>query len=303
MLFRQARQMLVVEAPAKVNLFLEILGKRSDGYHDLETLMVSVGMYDTLTFMEDQPGKIRLRCFEGSPVGASGPDRSTPLPEDGNNLVVRAAELLGSRAGVGQGVRIELIKRIPVAAGLAGGSSDAAATLVALNRFWNLRLNNDELARMAAELGSDVPFFLNPTAAAICRGRGEIIKPLFPKARLHFVIACPMLGLSTAAVFKRCTLPAIPRSVAPIVECLASGRLGEMGSLLYNALEPAAFELDPRVCKLKELLSRETADGCLMTGSGSACFALCANRRQARHIAGRLRSRHAANVFAVSSAL
>ena len=239
MLFRQSRQTLVVHAPAKVNLFLEILGKRSDGYHDLETLMVSVGMYDTLTFMEDQTGKIRLRCFEGSPVGSLPRVRSAPLPVDGDNLVVRAADLLRSRAGVGQGIRIELIKRIPVAAGLAGGSSDAAATLVALNRLWNLRLGSDQLARLASELGSDVAFFLNPTPAAICRGRGEIIEPIAPAATLHFVIACPTSGLSTAAVFKRCTVPARPRSVMPITACLQSGRLGKLGACFTTRWSPS----------------------------------------------------------------
>src|SRR5690606_22059398 len=182
--------------PAKLNLFLEVLGKRADGYHELETLMLSVGLYDTLivadlpstdgTPTEEHSNGIRLQVFNtdhDSPDGQFGHD---PIPTGRDNLVVRAAELLRNHAGRNCGAAITLVKRIPAAAGLAGGSSDAAATLAALNRLWNLKLDRADLIALAAQLGSDVGFFLAETPAAVCRGRGEQIEAVpFPLA-LHF---------------------------------------------------------------------------------------------------------------------
>src|SRR5438094_7646909 len=138
---------VVVWAPAKVNLFLEVLAKRTDGYHEIATLMVAVSLYDTLEFKEDTSGEIRLRCDH--------PDL-TPGPA---NLVWRAATLLQQHTGCHRGAQIRLVKRIPLAAGLAGGSTDAAATLAGLNRLWQLGQSSAELADLGAELGSDIPFF------------------------------------------------------------------------------------------------------------------------------------------------
>src|SRR5438552_1098782 len=151
---------LVVWAPAKVNLFLEVLGKRPDGYHEIATLMAAVGLYDTLVFKEEPSGEVRLR--------SSNSDLSTG-PE---NLVLRAVELVRQHTGSKRGVAIRLIKRIPLAAGLAGGSTDAAATLAGLNQLWRLGLETKDLAGLAAQLGSDVPFFF-AAPAAWCTGRGE----------------------------------------------------------------------------------------------------------------------------------
>src|SRR5947209_6913376 len=137
---------VVVWAPAKVNLFLEVLAKRADGYHEIATLLVAVSLYDTLEFKEEASGEIRLHSDH--PNLSTGPE----------NLIVRAAELLRRRTGCGRGAAVRLAKRIPMAAGLAGGSSDAAATLAGLNRLWRLGLTRGELAVLGAELGSDVPF-------------------------------------------------------------------------------------------------------------------------------------------------
>src|SRR5689334_10702080 len=156
---------LTVRAPAKVNLFLEVLRRRPDGYHDLATLMVAVGLYDTLELRDDPGGSVSLRCDH--PQLSTGPD----------NLVVRAAELVRQTAGVTKGVAIRLWKRIPLAAGLAGGSSDAAATLAGLNRLWQLGWDRARLAELGARLGSDVAFFFS-APAAWCTGRGEVVEPL-----------------------------------------------------------------------------------------------------------------------------
>ena len=136
---------LIVHAPAKVNLFLEILGKRADGYHELETLLVAVNVYDTLVFQEDESGVIEFRCDDAA------------IPQGPTNLVVRSALLVREETGSKAGVKIWLRKRIPVAAGLGGGSSDAAATLAGLDRLWNLGLSLPDLSRLGARIGSDVP--------------------------------------------------------------------------------------------------------------------------------------------------
>ena len=167
---------LEIRAPAKVNLFLEVLAKRPDGYHDIETLMVAVNIFDTLKFREDSSGDIRLAC--NRPELSTGPD----------NLVVRAAALLKRQTGCEKGARIRLVKRIPLAAGLAGGSSDAAVTLIGLNRLWKLQLSPKQLMSLATELGSDVAFFFS-TPAAWCTGRGERVTRLRLGKPLWFVLA------------------------------------------------------------------------------------------------------------------
>src|SRR5580765_8949946 len=175
MLYRGQPNFVTVFAPAKLNLILKVLGKRADGYHELETLMVSVDLYDTLTFRDDPTGNLSLTCRDGGPRLARSPPREMPgVGQD--NLAIRAARLLQETTRTSHGARIELMKRIPLAAGLAGGSSDAAATLSGLNRLWNLGLTAVELMQLASRLGSDIPFFLCSAWAAICRGRGEIVE-------------------------------------------------------------------------------------------------------------------------------
>src|SRR5438445_1631133 len=201
MLCRSQTTNVTVFAPAKLNLFLKVLGKRDDGYHELETLMVSVGLYDALSLTDDPDGPLALSCRDGGPRARRDSSREMP-PAGADNLVLRAAELLRAAAGTARGAQIVLIKRIPLAAGLAGGSSDAAAALVGLNRLWRLGLSRGDLAALAARLGSDVPFFLCSTPAAICRGRGDVVEPLHLAARLWFVVARPHSGLSTADVYR-----------------------------------------------------------------------------------------------------
>src|SRR5262245_58478457 len=179
---------VLVRAPAKVNLFLEVLGKRPDGYHELATLMVAVSLYDTLEFKEARSQAFALDLV--SQPNHAGDEARPGLSAGPENLVWRAAELLRQRSGVKAGARVRLHKRIPLAAGLAGGSSDAAATLVGLNRLWRLGWSREQLQPLAAELGSDVAFFLK-SDAAWCRGRGEIITPLTPGGPLWLVLACP----------------------------------------------------------------------------------------------------------------
>jgi 4-diphosphocytidyl-2-C-methyl-D-erythritol kinase len=307
MRFRRVGPSLVVHTPAKLNLFLELLGKRPDGYHELETLMVAVDLIDTLTFTEEDSNEIRLQCSGlGTGKHGSAPNESDSARPDGeregiplgsDNLVVRAAQLLREHAGVGRGVRITLVKRIPSAAGLAGGSSDAAATLMALNRFWNLGLGVPELQRLASHLGSDVAFFVDGTSAAVCHGRGEIIEPLDVPLGLHFVIVRPRTGLSTALVYKHAQVPTAKKSVHDLAAALRGGQIGVMGRLLHNALQAPAERLNPEVNRLQSVFSSLPVLGHQLSGSGTAYFGLCANARHARSLAGRLKGARVGRVW------
>ena len=301
MLSRQHRQSLVIRTPAKLNLFLEILGRRPDGFHELETLMVTVGIYDTLTFREEVSGEIRLRCFGSTVSEPSDGVLTDEVPDGRENLVFRAAELLRNHAGVDRGVSIELNKRIPVAAGLAGGSSDAAATLAGLNRLWQLGLTASDLEQLASQLGSDVGFFLGETSAAVCRGRGEQVNPIVVPVGMHFVIARPGRGLSTALVYKNCRPSPQPTNCQRLVECLRQGRLDGVGRHFQNALQAPAEQLNSDVTMLKTFFSKQPVLGHMMTGSGSAYFALCANRRQSQRLAARLRAEKGCRAFVAQS--
>lgn len=292
---------LVVQAPAKLNLFLEILGKRADGYHELETLMITVGIYDTLSFTEEDSEEIGLRVVDAGRRSASLRAESELIPTGSENLVVRAALLLRQFAGLKRGVRIALWKRIPAAAGLAGGSSDAAATLVALNRLWKLGLATSELCSLAGQLGSDVAFFVTGQSAAVCRGRGEIVEPMTLPFGMHFVVVRPHSGLSTAAVYRNFKPAATTKQAEGLVEAFQSGRLDRAGETLHNALEPTACELNPDVKRVKSELKKLPVLGELMSGSGTACFALCANQAAARQAAARLRAMGIGHAWEVTS--
>src|SRR5262245_43325190 len=177
---RRLGTQIEITTPAKINLFLEVLARRPDGFHEIETLLAAVTIWDTLHFAPDASGRIALSCRWAAEH--SGGD----IPADQDNLVWRAAALLRERAAVAAGASIHLIKRIPAAAGLGGASSDAAATLVAANLAWRLNWRREQLCELAAELGSDVPFFLT-RGAALASGRGERLAEL-GVPRLHIAL-------------------------------------------------------------------------------------------------------------------
>jgi 4-diphosphocytidyl-2-C-methyl-D-erythritol kinase len=262
-------------APAKLNLFLEVLGRRPDGYHELETLMVTVDLFDTLTCIEEPSGRIRLTCDDPG------------LPTGSENLVVRAAERLQEASGTGRGAAIDLSKSIPAEAGLGGGSSDAAAALVALDRLWNLQTPPDRLDALAGEIGSDVAFFLH-APAAVCRGRGERVEPVALPEAIHFVLVCPPIGSSTAAVYRHLDVPERPRPITPLLEALASP--DALGGCLFNRLQGTAERLRPELRRVREALEGlgSALSGHLMSGSGSAWFGLARDRDAADAAAHRL---------------
>jgi 4-diphosphocytidyl-2-C-methyl-D-erythritol kinase len=281
-----------VWAPAKVNLFLEVLGRRPDGYHDLATLMITVGLFDSLEFRESRSRQVRLEC--DLPGLSTGPD----------NLVCRAAELIRARFGVSAGVDVRLSKRIPLQAGLAGGSSDAAATLAGLDALWRLGLPAHELGRLGAELGSDVTFFFFGPAAW-CTGRGEIVEPLKPGGPLDLVLACPSVGLSTAGVFGALTAGGAAVDGLAVRRALAAGDPVEIGRHLHNRLQGPAERLCPAVAHWRERLEGLAPAGVLMSGSGSTVFALARDAaealRMARALHGVREDGEQARVFVVRS--
>lgn len=259
-----AERGLQVFAPAKLNLFLEIQGRRPDGYHDLESLMLTVDLFDRLEIAEDPTGAISLHCDDPS------------LPTDAANLVVQAAERLKVLTGTSRGASITLSKSIPAQAGLGGGSSDAAATLTALNQLWETGVSEDRLDALAGTIGSDVTFFRH-APAAVCRGRGERVEPWSLKVPLTFVLVCPPLGSGTADVYRNLNPPERPRPIGPFLEALTTGETRAIGQALFNRLQPVAEALRPPLRTVRDALLKlvpSCLDGTLMSGSGSAFFGL-----------------------------
>jgi 4-diphosphocytidyl-2-C-methyl-D-erythritol kinase len=300
-----------VLAAAKVNIFFEVLSRRDDGFHEIESLMVPIGLYDTLILEDDPSSQVSLTTRwaigyqQQSPANkdtAAVSDQFGDLPEAENNHAVRAIRLLARQAKINRGAKLRLIKRIPAAAGLGGGSSDAAAALIAANIAWKLNWSVTRLQNIAAEIGSDVPFFLT-CCPAICRGRGEKIEPVAGMPILHFVIVRPPEGLATAQVYQACRPGQPPRQVDEVIKALRQGDFKTIGSVAYNRLLPPARAQSSWIDRLIELLNNEDCPVVGMSGSGSSCFAICRSAVQARRLAARLQNRcpGIGKIWAVSS--
>ncbi|MEK7708009.1 MAG: 4-(cytidine 5'-diphospho)-2-C-methyl-D-erythritol kinase [Verrucomicrobiota bacterium] len=255
-------------SPCKVNLLLNILGKRADGFHELETIMHPVNLCDRLTFERGGHG-VELTCSDAN------------LPADARNLVHRAATAFLQATQIGDGVRIHLEKKIPLAAGLGGGSGNAATTLLGLNELLGEPLPPAKLNELAAALGSDVPFFLQ-TKPALATGRGEKIQPLdfFPALRgAVFLLIHPGFGISTAWAYQNlarfpAALNGQPGLGQRLVSLLQTGDLHASGRALYNSLEAPALEKYPLLALFQEFLRSHGAAATLMSGSGSTTFAI-----------------------------
>ena len=270
---------LTAEAPAKINLFFEVLGKRSDNFHEIISIAVPIRLFDTLTFEATDNPHIQFDCVGGKEI-----------PLDDTNLVVRAAKCMQQRFNVRRGAAIKLTKRIPSQAGLGGGSSDAVAVLRLARRGWNLDIPDSELLTIAAEIGSDCPIFFYDVPT-ISKGRGEQIQPLFPIPALWFVLLKPPKGLSTASVYAECMPLHDGQFCQPdkLITALSGGNVQEIGQHLFNRLEVPAQKLWHRFGEVKDQL---LAAGCLavqMSGSGTAFFGLCENEVHAKEIFQRLR--------------
>lgn len=296
---------ITVQTPAKLNLFLSIDHKRPDGFHDITSLMLSVGIYDTLVFTEEPSSEVELRVADANSLFPQQTKlQNCCIPSGEDNLVVRAIRLLQAKTGTHKGIRIQLLKRIPSEAGLGGGSSDAAATLFAANKLWQLGLTLNDLRDLASELGSDIPFFLTESSSAICRGRGEIIESVSIPHCLYFVIVRPSSGLSTADVYRHCRVRTHSKNqVDQLVSHLASGQFHSLSSLILNDLQIPAEKLSSEILILKDFFAKQSVLGHMMSGSGTAYFGICHNRAQACQIAARLRSTVKGHIFVVQNRL
>lgn len=269
---------LVKASPCKVNLLLNVLGRRADGFHELETLMYPINLYDELSFTEAGNG-IELTCSDAS------------LPTDGRNLVCRAAAAFLERALIKQGVRLHLEKRIPLAAGLGGGSGNAATTLLGLNELFPGALPPADLAQLAASLGSDVPFFLQ-NQPALATGRGERIQSLdfFPVLKgATFLLVHPGFGIASAWAYQQ--LQRFPEAVNgrpgqahQLIRLLRQNELKTASANFYNSLEAPALEKFPLLELFQDFFRERGALGTLMSGSGSTTFALLESQRAAEEL-------------------
>jgi 4-diphosphocytidyl-2-C-methyl-D-erythritol kinase len=271
--------MIIRHAPAKVNIGLAVQRKRADGYHDIATIFLKISLADTLTF-ERLPRDIVVECDHPE------------VPSDTRNLAYQAAALLQPLAP-GCGVRIQVQKAIPAAAGLGGGSSDAATTLLALNTLWDLRLAPEELRRYGARLGADVPFFLLPTNAAVGVGRGDELTALCCPWTFFLVLVKPPLAVSTAWVYQHLSfeLTPPPNNTNILKQHLESGDIASLGKALFNDLESVVLPQFSVVQEIKQALWHSGVVGVCMSGSGPTVYALCLSQEVAQDVASQVAQR------------
>ena len=275
---------LTLSSPAKLNIFLEVLGKRPDGFHELETIMLRTQFCDQLTFLPTRSPEITLRLSDATSAAMHG---LVPLNE--SNLIVKAARAIQQSCGTQLGAEIILHKRIPPESGLGGGSSNAATALIGCRQIWNVDTTDDQMHQIAATLGSDINFLLSGTAAAVCRGRGEIIEPLPLAGRLYFVALRPKQGNSTAAVFRQTKIGTEMRSSSTLANAIRLGT-GNLPTLIFNRLTEAASELNRAMAELLKRIPQLIHRRAFMSGSGSTVYVVANSRMDAQSVAGQLRA-------------
>jgi 4-diphosphocytidyl-2-C-methyl-D-erythritol kinase len=272
------RMKVFEKAPAKINLSLDVLYKREDGYHEVEMVMTMVDLADRIEMQELSRDTIIISSQAGY------------IPLDEKNLAFQAAKLIKDRYDVKQGVYIHLDKKIPVAAGLAGGSSDAAATLRGLNRLWQLNIPLDELQKLGAELGSDVPFCVSG-GTAVARGRGEKLEMIDSPPQCWVILAKPPINVSTSEIYGRFKASEVksPPATPAILESIRTKNFEGLCSGLGNMLEEVTLDLYPEVRHLKECMQKLGADGVLMSGSGPTVFGLVSKEAKVPRVYNGLR--------------
>jgi len=289
---------VVVRTPAKLNLFLELMARRSDGYHDIDTVMVPINCYDTLDFRRAEHGTIRIATnwwpshqHWVQELGPAQADLLLYIPDDERNLIHRAILATSELGRLSGGFNVEVRKRIPAGAGMGGASSDAAAAIRAVAKFGGISSTDTRLWTIAAQIGSDVPFFLGAepgnrggeerqritvsrVTAMRATGRGEILSPVSLRKPLNLIVAFPAESLSTAKVYSHCVVPSQSTNVATMIEALESGEPARIGEAMMNRLTESALKLSATVKDLLEQMWRCGLPRCQLTGSGSACFSL-----------------------------
>ncbi len=282
---------MIEEAYAKINLGLDVLRKREDGYHEVRMIMQTVGISDTLEFqVTDQPG-IEIKSDSGE------------VPCDDSNLIYKAAKLLMDEFDITGGLSVRLEKRIPVAAGMAGGSTDAAATLRAVNKLFSLGLSNEELAKRGKAIGADVPYCV-AGGTALCEGIGEILTPIDGMPELHLVVAKPAVSVSTAFVYGNLKASKIKNhpDIDGMARAIEASDVRGIASRLGNVLESVTLPEYPVITRIKQTLKDLGALGVLMSGSGPTVFAIFKDEEKARlAYAGMKEAKLAKDVFLTTS--
>lgn len=276
---------------AKINPALHVLGKRDDGYHEIETIFQTISLHDTLTFSPIEENRIELTCDDSS------------IPVDGNNLIVLAANTLQETLKTKNGARIHLEKRIPSPGGLGGGSSDAAIALLGLVYLWNIKTSKNELEKLGAKLGADVPFFFTG-GTALGKGLGTELSPLEDMPKKQLLVVTPNVSVPTAEAYK--ALNASRLTKKSLVSILASSRWSEViadsiQTNFHNDFESVIFRLKPEIEKVKNALIEYGANGALMTGSGASVFAIFDNKETREEAIVKLSREKSWRVFACST--
>lgn len=260
------------KAPAKINLSLDVLHKREDGYHELEMVMTTIDLADRVTLKSLDEDLIVIRSDNGF------------LPLDQRNHAYKAANLIKDLFQIDKGVDMMIEKRIPIAAGLAGGSTDAAATLRGLNKLWGLGLTTDQLAVLGAEVGSDVPFCIYG-GSALATGRGEIIEALEEIPQCWVVLVKPKKGISTGTVFNALTFDSLSHpDTESMLAAINEKNYEKMTELVGNVLEEVSIARQPVIETIKQKMVQFGADAALMSGSGPTIFALCRKYSRAQRV-------------------
>jgi 4-diphosphocytidyl-2-C-methyl-D-erythritol kinase len=268
---------LSVKAPAKINLSLDVLHKREDGFHEVEMVMTTIDLADRIELTPLDEDIIKIESSGGY------------VPSDYRNLAYQAADLLKKEFNRTEGVHITIDKQIPVSAGLAGGSSDAAATLKGLNELWELGLTHDELATLGAKIGSDVSFCIHG-GTALATGRGEVIEAIPSPPPCWVVLAKPSIGVSTADVYRNLKLDHVDHpDINAMVEAIENKNFNRICDLLGNVLESVTLEDYPEVSHIKNQMERLGAEGVLMSGSGPTVFGLTVHESRGHRIYNGLR--------------
>ena len=261
-------------SPCKFNLFLDVIDRRADGFHEVVTIIEPLSLNDRL-HLQETSGKMEV--YTDHPGIPDGPD----------NIVYQAAQLIREEAGVKRGVVIRIEKRVPAAAGLGGGSANAARTLLRLNELWELNLSRQTMVRLSAKLGSDVPFFLNPTTS-LCRGRGEESTPLPPTPNFWSVLINPGFPISTRWAYEQLEVssPRPPhQNLEIIIDALKRSDLSTLGNSLYNIFQEV---LEPRIPRLHEILDffrNNNTLGTILSGSGSTVVGIVPTEPEAQSLA------------------
>lgn len=269
-----------LKSRAKINLTLDVVAKRDDGYHDLEMIMQTVSLYDSIFIKKAEKDGIVIKT------------NLYYLPTDERNITFKAAKLIKEEFGIHEGVYIELTKRIPVAAGLAGGSGNCAAVIKGMNRLFNLNLSMEKMMELGARLGSDVPYCLME-GTALAQGRGEVLTTLAPCPEFYVLLAKPDISVSTAYVYKNLKLNEVkshPNTNA-VLEAIARGDKDGIGQGLSNVLETVTIPYKPIVGEIKKFIENQGSLGVLMSGSGPTVFALFDKKEAAKEAAKKVKDK------------